>query len=122
MARGKLYKRRKNIRNTIPVALIVCEGSKTEIKYFKYFKKRRGIKIELINDKVADAVNIVKSALKIMERYGLEINNNDSLWTVFDCDENSQIQLEKSVSKKLIRNYLCLLILLRVAGQPQSAS
>ena len=105
MARGRVDKRRRNIRDLIPIAVIVCEGEKTEVNYLNNFKKRRGIKLEILHSGNTDAAGIITYALKMIDRYDLSLNASDTVHAVFDtvhavfdCDENIQTQLDKAKS------------------------
>lgn len=96
MARGKINPRKRNIRDIIPIALIICEGSKTEINHLNNYKKRQGLRIIPKNLGDTDAPNIVKSAVKETERLGLDLKGRDTAWVVFDCNSNSEEQLLKA--------------------------
>lgn len=92
------YKRRKS-RRRLPrkVFVIVCEGEKTERIYFNRYKTRySNLRIETPNSKYTDPVNLTKFAIEQIKKEGLDLKNGDSVWCVFDCDENKNEDISKA--------------------------
>lgn len=79
------------------VVYIICEGTETEIRYFKRFRSR-GCPIDIIpissQYKAADRlVQKVKATMGMNPYYPDE---GDVIWCVFDRDENSNESLQKA--------------------------
>ncbi len=84
--------------------LIVCEGEKTEINYFSYFKSlfhKHNIKVIPFKGEnthadgiVEDAINKIKESKK--EGNPINIEKGDIVWCVFDSDRNSVGQLNRA--------------------------
>jgi len=90
----------KRINRTI---VIVCEGKKTETKYFNKFKKRfSGVKIEVPNCEYTDKVGLVKYARRLKESGEYEINADigSRIWCVFDLDINYNNSTNSSPEKQ----------------------
>ena len=81
-------KREKNKRKSYDVALIVCEGEKTEPYYFE--KLRDELKLSTANIKITPAkssapLNIVNYSLK---KFNEENKTYDKIYCVFDRDQH----------------------------------
>ncbi|NPE28177.1 RloB domain-containing protein [Methanococcoides sp. SA1] len=87
------YSRRKHGRRpTRNKMLIICEGEKTEKLYFENYRTaKNNLDVIPISSSRKDVVSIVKFAKKKME--DLDIKGGDSIWCVFDCDENTDDQI-----------------------------
>jgi len=72
-------KRRKDFRSTRVRFLIVCEGAKTEPKYFKRFRVPRDV-IDVIGVG-ANTVSLVEKAIELKSK-----NSYEQVWCVFDRD------------------------------------
>jgi len=75
------YKRRINQYSPRLRILIVCEGEKTEVNYFRGFP----IKPEMVVDVQgigSNTIRLVREAIRLKEH-----NNYDHVWCVFDKDE-----------------------------------
>lgn len=83
------YSRRKRgQRPTRNKMLIICEGDKTEPIYFENYRtQQNNLDVIPIPSSRKDIGSIVEFAKKKMEY--LDINGGDSIWCVFDCDENT---------------------------------
>jgi hypothetical protein len=82
--------RKSDIKPPIPKFLIICEGEKTEVNYFKKFPvstKPKVIDLDVRGEgKVT--LSLVERALVLKKEEGLETNNEykDQVWCVFDRD------------------------------------
>ena len=65
---------------------IVCEGEKTEPNYFK--KISVNVDITLIKGRGKDTKSLVEEAIEL--KNGLESDERDRVWCVFDRDRNDQ--------------------------------
>lgn len=96
MNRGEVDPRRLRGRPLRPTVLIVCEGEKTEALYFSRFREalrgRTTIKLGDTNDK--DPLGLAQFAKTQKGRLGLDIKGGDSIWIVFDADDNSQAMID----------------------------
>ena len=92
------YKRRKkNTRSPRKVYVIVCEGKKTERIYFKKYRTRySSLSIKTPDSKHTDPENLTKFAKKQIKEENLIFNNGDTIWCVFDCDENENDDLTEA--------------------------
>ncbi len=63
---------------------IVCEGEKTEPNYFKKFSV--DVDIKLIKGEGKDTKSLVEKAIEL--KNGLESDERDRVWCVFDRDKN----------------------------------
>ncbi len=90
------YKRRKkNTRIPRKVYVIVYEGKKTERIYFEKYRTRySNLSIETPDSKYTDPKNLIKFAKQYEEN--LTFDNGDTIWCVFDCDENENDGLAKA--------------------------
>ena len=97
--RGRGYSQRK-VRNRRPrnVVLIVCEGQKTEVNYFKGFRERKSnVKIIPYHEKVTDPKSIVDVARKQAKKEKIKVSEGDTVWCAFDVDENTNEALQSAV-------------------------
>ncbi|WP_370575617.1 RloB family protein [Methanomethylovorans sp.] len=83
------YSRRKRgHRPTRNKMLIICEGEKTEPMYFENYRTpQNNLDVIPIPSSRKDVGSIVEFAKKKMQ--DLDIKGGDSIWCVFDCDENT---------------------------------
>ncbi len=94
MPKKQRFDRQPPSRNIAPKILIVCEGSKTEPKYFKSIRQHR--RLQTLQVKIIDAAgktdprSIVQRAIE--ERQQIKAENGweklDQAWAVFDGDEH----------------------------------
>lgn len=79
--------------------VIVCEGKVTERIYFERYRtvlRDSNIKIETPKPKCTDPVNLTKFALEQIKKRRYNIKTGDTIWCVFDCDENTNEKMAKS--------------------------
>lgn len=92
ISRKPAYKRKRN-----PVVYLICEGTETEIRYFKRFRSR-GCHIDIIpipsQYKVAD--RLVQKARATLGMNPYYPDEGDVIWCVFDRDENTDEALRKA--------------------------
>lgn len=83
---------KSRIRN--PVVYIICEGTETEIRYFKRFRSR-GCHIDIIplSSQYKSADRLVQKAKFTMGVCPFYPEDGDVIWCVFDCDENTNDML-----------------------------
>jgi hypothetical protein len=75
--------------------LIICEGEKTEPKYFENYRTaKNNLDVIPIPSSRKDVGNIVKFTQKKLQ--DLDIKGGDSIWCVFDCDENTDDSISKA--------------------------
>lgn len=94
---GGFSRRKTATRPVHEVILIMCEGSTTEIQYFRKYKntlKAYGIEVIPLSEEHTDPKGIVKDAIKQMREI-----RPDHTWCVFDKDANTSQQLYEA--KKL---------------------
>lgn len=89
ISRRPAHKRKRN-----PVVYLICEGTETEIRYFKRFRSR-GCHIDIIpipfQYKAAD--QLVRKARATMGMNPYYPDEGDVIWCVFDRDENTDAAL-----------------------------
>ncbi|MDA0525420.1 RloB family protein [Methanococcoides alaskense] len=81
-------RRNRGQRPTRNKMVIICEGEKTEPLYFNNYRTRQNnLDVITIPSNRKDVVNIVGFAKKKLDE--LDIESGDSIWCVFDRDENT---------------------------------
>ena len=97
MGRIKEIGRKPTSRRRNSVVYLICEGSETEIRYFKQFRSR-GCSIDII-----PIPSQYKSADKLVQKAKATMGNNpyypddgDIIWCVFDRDDNTNDVLTKA--------------------------
>lgn len=95
---GKGYHPRKErTRKPKRRVYIVCEGEKTELKYFNGFKERNsGVEIIPVHSKYTDPISIVNFAEERIDKWDIDFDEGDGVWCVFDVDENSSSDIKKA--------------------------
>ena len=98
MGRVKEIDRRfsgKRKRNS--VVYLICEGSETEIRYFKQFRSR-GCHIDIIplSSQYKSANTLVEKARATMGNHPYYPDEGDKIWCVFDRDDNTNEMLDKA--------------------------
>lgn len=85
ISRKSVHTRKRN-----PVVYLICEGSETEIRYFKRFRSR-GCNIDIIpiSSQYKSADKLVQKAKATMGNNPYYPEDGDSIWCVFDRDDNS---------------------------------
>lgn len=85
------------VRHRKPVVYIICEGQETEIRYFKRFKTRDCI-VE-ISPKISqhkEALSLVQHAKDVLKQDVFFPDTGDTVWCVFDRDDNSNARLREA--------------------------
>ena len=91
-------------RKRNPVVYLICEGSETEIRYFKRFRSR-GCNIDIIpiSSQYKSADRLVQKAKATMGNNPYYPDEGDSIWCVFDRDDNSNevlLRAKQSAAKE----------------------
>lgn len=98
MARIKEYDRKsgkKRKRN--PVVYIICEGTETEPRYFRAFRTRYcNIDIIPLPSPYKSADSLVRKAKNTLGENPYYPDEGDSVWCVFDCDDNTNAMLRSA--------------------------
>ncbi len=88
-----------DLREPRSVLVIVSEGEKTEKKYFGNYRKRGcGLMIETPNTSKTDPEGLVNYAKRQIYKHGIEPDEDDEVWCVFDVDENED-SIQRAVEK-----------------------
>lgn len=86
-------------RKRRPIIYIICEGKETETKYFKHFRSRNClVDIVPISSKHKAAEHLVKHAKNLLSQSDYFPKDGDQLWCVFDCDDNTNAELQNAVN------------------------
>ena len=98
MGRIKEVERRSfGSRKRNPVVYLICEGSETEIRYFKKFRSREcHIDIVPIPSQYKSADKLVQKARSTIAMNPYYPDEGDIIWCVFDCDDNTNQMLAKA--------------------------
>lgn len=103
MGRIKEISRGQRRRKRNPVVYLICEGSETEVRYFKRFRSR-GCHIDIlpIPSQYKAADKLVQKARATMGTNPYYPDEGDVIWCVFDRDENTDAMLNraKRISEK----------------------
>ena len=87
------YRRRVGDRTTPPLMLIVCEGAKTEPKYFEGFRiKSARVKVVGYG---GNTISVVEEAIRIRDSFG---NPFKFIWCVFDRDSFPKARFNAALS------------------------
>lgn len=93
-------------RKRKPVVYLICEGSETEIRYFKKFRSRE------CNIDIVPIPSQYKSADKLVQRARATIgyspyypDEGDMIWCVFDRDDNTNAMLSKAKQVAIKEGY-----------------
>lgn len=96
------YRKRRIKKRPYKRFVIVCEGEKTEPIYFNNYRVRNsGLKIETPDCEGTDPKSLVDFANECINEFDLDFNFGDEIWVVFDCDSNTDEQIERA--KKIAR-------------------
>lgn len=89
----KRYTRKRN-----DIILIAAEGkNKTEKNYFQEFNRSlNGCNIVFSNGNNTDPVKIVNDAVNTAKTKGVEVQNGDLVYAVFDTDFNKESQIKEA--------------------------
>ncbi len=89
-----------------PVVYLICEGSETEIRYFRKFRSREcHIDIVPISSQYKSADRLVQKARSTMGTSPYYPDEGDMIWCVFDCDDNTNPTLAKAKRTALKEGY-----------------
>ena len=84
-------------RKRNPVVYLICEGSETEIRYFKRFRSREcRIDIVPISSQYKSADKLVQKARASIGTNPYYPDEGDIIWCVFDRDDNTDQMLSKA--------------------------
>lgn len=84
-------------RKRNPVVYLICEGSETEIRYFKKFRSRKcNIDIVPIPSQYKSADKLVQKARSTIGYSPYYPDEGDTIWCVFDRDDNTNAMLSKA--------------------------
>jgi hypothetical protein len=87
--RGQIKRTRKSI------VFIITEGAKTEVAYFKNFNTRESrVEIKVVPSQHKSALALVKHAQDAIQHQNYSPKDGDQLWCVFDCDSNTDANLQ----------------------------
>ncbi|MDO5148210.1 MAG: RloB family protein [Oscillospiraceae bacterium] len=93
-------------RKRKPVIYIICEGSETEIRYFKKFRSREcNIDIVPIPSQYKSADKLVQKSLATIGYNPYYPDEGDIVWCVFDRDDNSDAILMKAKQTAVKEGY-----------------
>ncbi len=97
MGRIKELDRGKVKRKRNPVVYLICEGSETEVRYFKRFRSR-GCHIDIIpiTSQYKAADKLVQKAQATMGHNPYYPDDGDVIWCVFDRDDNTDEMLRRA--------------------------
>lgn len=94
--RGKVTRKRK------PIILIATEGkNKTEKLYFNHFNKNRSYSIMFSKGNYTDPINMINALEKEMKERGMNKDDGDIAYCVFDtdCNTSKQVQINQAIDK-----------------------
>lgn len=97
MKRTKEKGRKQSGRKRNAVVYLICEGSETEVRYFKKFRSR-GCRIDIlpIPSQYKAADKLVEKARATMGVNPYYPDEGDVIWCVFDRDENTEEMLDRA--------------------------
>jgi hypothetical protein len=97
VARIEEYKRNAGRRPRRPVIYIICEGSETEVNYFRKFRTRySNIDIRPITSQYKSAIFLVERAADTVKQEPYYPEDGDQIWCVFDRNGNTNEELQKA--------------------------
>ena len=93
-------------RKRNPVVYLICEGSETEIRYFKKFRSREcNIDIVPIPSQYKSADKLVQKARATIGYSPYYPDEGDIIWCVFDRDDNTNAMLSKAKQVAIKEGY-----------------
>lgn len=93
-------------RKRNPVVYLICEGSETEIRYFKKFRSREcNIDIVPIPSQYKSADKLVQKARATIGYSPYYPDEGDMIWCVFDRDDNTNAMLSKAKQMAIKEGY-----------------
>ncbi len=87
-------RRQTKARETRKKFLIVCEGEKTEVNYFKAFTVPKKIEVR-VKGEGKNSLSLVEKAIKIIDNLKQD-DSFDQIWCVFDKDNCSKEQFNQA--------------------------
>ena len=106
MTRITERKRNAGRRPRRPVIYIICEGSETEVNYFRKFKTRySNIDIRPITSQYKSAIYLVERATDTIKQEPYYPEDGDQIWCVFDRNGNTNEELQKAEAIAIRRGY-----------------
>jgi hypothetical protein len=87
-------RRQTKARETRKKFLIVCEGEKTEVNYFKAFTVPNKIEVR-VKGEGKNSLSLVEKAIKIIDNLKQD-DSFDQIWCVFDKDNCSKEQFNQA--------------------------
>ena len=87
-------RRQTKTRETRKRFLIVCEGEKTEVNYFKAFTVPKKIEV-MVKGEGKNSLSLVEKAIKIIDNLNKD-DSFDQIWCVFDKDNCSKEQFNQA--------------------------
>ena len=87
-------RRQTKTRETRKRFLIVCEGEKTEVNYFKAFTVPKKIEVR-VKGEGKNSLSLVEKAIKIIDNLKQD-DSFDQIWCVFDKDNCSKEQFNQA--------------------------
>ncbi|MFN6306792.1 MAG: RloB family protein [Microcystis sp.] len=87
-------RRQTKTRETRKNFLIVCEGEKTEVNYFKAFTVPKKIEVR-VKGEGKNSLSLVNKAIKIIDNVNKD-DSFDQIWCVFDKDNCSKEQFNQA--------------------------
>ena len=87
-------RRQTKARETRKKFLIVCEGEKTEVNYFKAFDVPKKIEVT-VRGEGKNSLSLVEKAIKIIDNLKQD-DSFDQIWCVFDKDNCSKEQFNQA--------------------------
>ncbi|CCI38532.1 RloB family protein [Microcystis aeruginosa] len=87
-------RRQTKTRETRKKFLIVCEGEKTEVNYFKAFTVPKKIEVR-VKGEGKNSLSLVNKAIKIIDNLKKD-DSFDQIWCVFDKDNCSKEQFNQA--------------------------
>ena len=93
-------------RKRKPVVYLICEGSETEIRYFRKFRSREcNIDIVPIPSQYKSADKLVQKAKATIGFSPYYPDEGDMIWCVFDRDDNTNAVLTKAKQLAIEEGY-----------------
>ena len=87
-------RRQTKPRKTRKRFLIICEGEKTEVNYFKAFAVPKKIEV-MVQGEGKNSLSLVKKAIQIIDNLKQD-DSFDQIWCVFDKDNCSKEQFNQA--------------------------
>jgi len=96
--------RKKNVRRPKNIVVIVCEGEKTELKYFQNIRsqievRNANIQIRPVHGNCTAPMSMVNYAIDNLTEWDVDFESGDGVWCVFDVDENTDRILQDTFDR-----------------------